>query len=281
MNSNIIERHEIKLSESHSKMIISGWGKDAYENSIVERMTYLSGDLKIKGYIAYPKDNSKQYPCIIWCRGGAGNKGAIDTFTARGIYGQLASWGYCVFASQYRGNAGSEGRDEVGGKDVNDILNLISLADEIPQADKSLWGIEGWSRGGMMAFLTLRNNQDFKCAVLVGAISNVEEYANSNFNLKNYYENLIGKEELGKELQKRSAINFVDELPKIPYLIIHGAEDVTVSSMQSIKLANKFNEYDIPHKLALPQHGDHFLRKNRKEVDKLRRDWYAKYLINK
>lgn len=95
----MIERHEIHLSETHSKMIISGWGKEAYENSVVERITYLSdlpadkaGGLKIKGYIAYPKDNSKQYPCIIWCRGGAGNKGAIDTFTARGIYGQLASW---------------------------------------------------------------------------------------------------------------------------------------------------------------------------------------------
>ncbi|MCK7516804.1 MAG: hypothetical protein MZV64_03330 [Ignavibacteriales bacterium] len=65
MNSNIIERHEIKLSETHSKMVISGWGKDAYENSIVERITYLSDlpadmsekacGLKIKGYLAYPK----------------------------------------------------------------------------------------------------------------------------------------------------------------------------------------------------------------------------------
>jgi len=77
---------------------------------------------------------------------------------------------------------------------------------------------------------------------------------------------------------KRSAINFVNELPKIPHLLIHGAEDETVSPIQSIELANKFNEYDIPHKLVLPQNGDHFLRKNRKEVDELRREWYEKYL---
>ena len=281
MTSNIIERHEIKLSETHSKMIISGWGKEAYENSVVERITYLSDGLKIKGYIAYPKDQSKKYPCLIWCRGGAGNKGAIDTFTARGIYGQLASWGYSVFASQYRGNAGSEGNDEVGSNDVNDILNLVPLADELPQANKYIWGIEGWSRGGMMTFLALRSNQNFKCAVLVGAISNVREYANTNTNLKTYYKNLIGKEKLEMELNKRSAINFVKELPKIPYLLIHGAEDGTVSPMQSIKLAYKFNEYDIPHKLVLPQNGDHFLRKNRKEVDELRREWYGRYLKQK
>lgn len=285
MSSNISERHEIHLSEIHSKMVISGWGKDAYYNSIVERITYLSdspddkaGSLKIKGYLAYPKDTSKKYPCLIWCRGGAGNKGAIDSFTARGIFGQLASWGYCVFASQYRGNAGSEGHDEVGGKDVNDILNLVPLANELPQANKSIWGIEGWSRGGTMALLTLRKNPNFKCAVLVGAISNVEEYANTNPKLKSYYENLIGKEKLEQELNKRSAINFVNELPKIPFLLIHGAEDVTVTPTQSIELANKFNEYDIPHRLVLPQNGDHFLRKNRKEVDELRREWYGKYL---
>ncbi|NWF88105.1 MAG: hypothetical protein HXY50_01445, partial [Ignavibacteriaceae bacterium] len=96
MSNKILERHNIHLSDTHSKMIISGWGEEAYENSTVERITYLSEGLKVKGYIAYPKNDSKKYPCIIWCRGGIGNNGAIDTFTARGIYGQLASWGYCV-----------------------------------------------------------------------------------------------------------------------------------------------------------------------------------------
>jgi dipeptidyl aminopeptidase/acylaminoacyl peptidase len=278
MNTKIIERHEMHFSETHTKMIISSWGKHAYENSIVERITYLSDGLKVKGYLAFPKDTSQKYPCVIWCRGGAGNKGAIDTFTARGIFGQLASWGYCVFASQYRGNAGREGHDEVGGSDVNDVLNLIRLADELPQADSTTWGIEGWSRGGMMAFLTLQQNHNFKCAVLVGAISNVEEYANTNSKLKSYYENLIGKEKLERELQNRSAIYFVNKLPKIPYLLLHGAEDETVSSMQSIELAHKFTKYYIPHKLVLPQNGGHFLRKNRKEVDELRREWYEKYL---
>ena len=81
-----------------------------------------------------------------------------------------------------------------------------------------------------------------------------------------------------QELKKRSAINFVNGLPKIPYLLVHGAEDETVSPNQSIKLSKKFNEYNIPHKLVLPQHGDHFLRKNRKEVDEMRKEWYERYL---
>ncbi len=103
----------------------------------------------------------KKFPCIIWNRGGYENKGAIDSFTARGMFGQIASWGYVVFASQYRGNAGGEGKEELGGSDVNDILNLIPLADELPFADKEKWGMEGWSRGGMMTFLTLKQNKKF------------------------------------------------------------------------------------------------------------------------
>ena len=73
----------------------------------------------------------------------------------------------------------------------------------------------------------------------------------------------------------------MNELPKIPYLLIHGAQDETVSSNQSIELAKKFNEFDIPHQLMLPENGDHFLRKNRKEVDELRKEWYEKFLTDK
>ena len=90
----IIEREIIKLSDSQLKMTASGWGSDVIEKTTVEKITYDSDlpaglsaakadGLKVKGYIAYPKDDSKKYPCIIWCRGGIGNAGAIDKFTAR------------------------------------------------------------------------------------------------------------------------------------------------------------------------------------------------------
>jgi dipeptidyl aminopeptidase/acylaminoacyl peptidase len=73
----------------------------------------------------------------------------------------------------------------------------------------------------------------------------------------------------------------VNELPKIPYLLIHGAEDETVPLQQFIELAKKFKEHEIPHKLVLPENGDRFLRKNRKEVDTHRKEWYEKYLKTK
>ena len=59
-DSKFIERDKIELNDSQIKMLISGWGNDVYEQTIVERITYLSDNLKVKGYIAYPCLTARQ-----------------------------------------------------------------------------------------------------------------------------------------------------------------------------------------------------------------------------
>jgi dipeptidyl aminopeptidase/acylaminoacyl peptidase len=202
----------------------------------------------------------------------------IDQFSARGMFGLIASWGYVVFASQYRGNSKSEGKDEIGGSDVNDILNMMTLADEFEFADKSKWGIEGWSRGGMMTYLTLLKNPNFKCAVLVGAISDFKNFVETSDKRISIYKNILGEKDFEKKLDERTILNSADKLPKIPYLILHGKSDETVLVEQSIRIAEKFNELKYDYRLELFEGGDHYLKKYRKEVDNLRKDWYKKYL---
>lgn len=277
-NDKIIEREKITLNSSQTKMIISGWGKEVIENSEVEKITYISDGLKVKGYIAYPKKINKKIPCIIWNRGGYKNKGAIDAFTARGMFGQIAAWGYYVFTSQYRGNAGGEGKEELGGGDINDILNLIPLADEFENTDKNNWGIEGWSRGGMMTFLALMKNQNFKCAVLSGAITNIKEYADQNPKTKEFYKKLWGEKEYEKKADDRTIITQAEKLPDIPYLLMHGGKDDTVPAMQSIEFAKKLEELNYTYRLIIFEGGDHFLKTNRKETGQLKKMWFEKYL---
>ena len=280
--SNIISREIIDLSEQQKKMIISGWGVDALEKSVVEKITYLSDGLKISGYIAYPNDNTQKYPCLVWCRGGIGNAGAIDRFTACGIFGQLASWGYCVFASQYRGNDGGEGHDDFGGDDLNDVLNLIPLADEIPQANKDVWGIEGWSRGGMMTYLTLTKTNIFKAAVVLGGIANLRCNSDESKFMRRLYEQTLGKyedTEFKSRCETRSIVNFADKLSKsTPLLIIHGNADERVLPHDSIDLSYKLLDLKIPYRLVMLEGGDHFLKSHRKEVDEMRKNWYEKLL---
>ncbi len=273
-----LERNIISLPQIQNNMLKSAWSTGAIDSVIVEQMSYLSDGLNVKGYIAYPKDISKKYPCIIFCRGGFADAGALDNFYAQGILGQIASWGYVVFETQYRGNVGGEGKDEFGGNDLNDVLNLIDLANELEFADKNIWGIEGWSRGGMMTYLTLTKNYNFKAAISIGGISDLSCTSNeSKFMdklLKHY-----GTELNEKLCYERSVINFTEKLSKTtPLLIIHGLKDNRVSPKQSLELSNNLLEYDIEHRLILLENGDHFLRNHKKEVDKFRKDWFNKYL---
>ncbi len=281
MSSNIIHREQITLNETQTKMAVSGWGGEVMNSSVVEKITYLSDDLKVKGYLAYPSEipSGKKLPLVIWNRGGYGDKGAIDRFTARGMFGQLAGWGYAVLASQYRGNDGGEGKDELGGNEVNDIINLFPIAEELGFIDTANAAVEGWSRGGMMTFILLKEKYDFKCAVLSGAISNLKELAESGQSAKEYYRENINKIDFDAELKRRSAITFTDKLPDIPYLIMHGGDDDMVPVEQSLELARKFSEEGKNYRLVIFEGGDHFLKSHRKEVDELRKFWFEKYLI--
>ena len=128
--------------------------RDILKSVQLHHITYLSDGLKVKGYLAAPKKGGR-LPCVIFNRGGNREFGALRSGRAAALLGRVANWGYVVVASQYRGNDGGEGREEFGGADVNDVLNLMPLLQSWPQADASRIGMYGWSRGGMMTYLAL------------------------------------------------------------------------------------------------------------------------------
>lgn len=279
----IIDREILRFSESQERMIKSGWGADAVDNAVVEKITYESDGLKVKGYLAYPKSEGL-FPSVVWCRGGFGNAGAIDRFTAQGVLGQIAGWGYCVFASQYRGNDGGEGSDEFGGGDLNDVLNLIPLANEVEKADPENWAIEGWSRGGMMTYLILTKSNLFKAAIVTGGIADLRCNSEQSSFMRKLYKSSFGSGGSGRfeELcYSRSIINFPEKLADTPLLLIHGADDERVLPNDSLELAEKLLELKKRFRLVIIEEGDHFLKKHKKEVDGLRKNWFDKYLKNK
>jgi dipeptidyl aminopeptidase/acylaminoacyl peptidase len=282
MSSRILKRRELDLSPEQIKMIKSGWSNDAVDKTTVEKIIYDSGGLKVSGYIAYPKDKTKKFPSIIWCRGGLGELGIIDEFNAQGILGTLASWGYVVFATQYRGNDGSEGHDEFGGSDIEDVLNLIPLAKEIPNADEHTWGIEGWSRGGMMTYLALMKTNIFKAAITIGGVADLRcDKKRSKFVTK-LVERNYGKitDEAYRELcESRTIINQAEKINKeTPILLIHGVSDDRVPVDDSIELTKRLIKFKSNIRLVLLEEGTHFLRNHKNELNWLRKNWFDKYL---
>jgi dipeptidyl aminopeptidase/acylaminoacyl peptidase len=59
---------------------------------------------------------------------------------------------------------------------------------------------------------------------------------------------------------------------------MHGQSDETVPVEQTIEMAKKMDELNIPYRLQLFEKGDHYLKKHRKEVDEMRKMWFDKYL---
>jgi len=255
-----------------------------YIDSIdIYSITYLSDGLKIKGLMVKPKKKSK-YPCIIYNRGGNREFGSLKIAHGALTLGQIAKEGYVVIASQYRGNGGSEGQEEFGGNDVNDITILPEVLKEIEGADTSRIGMYGWSRGGMMTYIALTKTMDIKAAVVGGAVSdNFQKIKDRPEMESRVLAELIPNYAKNKdvELEKRSAIRWADKFPKnVPILMLHGNADWRVKPEQSLHLALKFEENRIPYRLIMFEGGDHGISEHSKEVNQQVLDWFDKYLKN-
>lgn len=261
----------------------TGWKEEyKYLDDInVYGIAYMSDGLRVTGLMASPKKEGK-YPCVIYNRGGNRNFGALVVAHGAMTLGKIAKEGYVVIASQYRGVAGGEGMEEFGGKDVNDVLNLIDVLDEVENADTDNIGMYGWSRGGMMTYIALTQTDRIKAAIAGGAVSDMTIIDRKEME-DNVYAELIPNyaENKESELKKRSAIYLIDQFPKdVPILLLHGNADWRVKSTNSLKLALEFEEHRIPYRLKIYEGGDHGITEHREEVDAEVLAWLDKYLKN-
>jgi len=245
-----------------------------------ERILYLSDGLKVTGFLVSPKKPGI-YPGIIYNRGGNKEFGKITSRKVAFILARVASWGYVVAGSQYRGNDGGEGNEEFGGKDVDDVLNLIPLLQNSDKVDSSKLGIYGWSRGGMMTYLALQKTSVFKAAVVGGGLSDLTMMMSSRPDMEEVYYDVIPGYAKHKtaSLDARSAIKNVDKIPKTtPILMLHGTADWRVVPQMALDLASSFQKSAIPYRLILFEGGDHGLSEHTLEVDQQVKAWFNRYV---
>ncbi len=135
------ERCRFTTFEEQSAFTRRFYSKDEFERAknspSIEclRIQYISDGLKVAGLVVKPRNGqAPRYPVIVYNRGGLLDIGKLDTPNILDFY-ELASQGFVILASQYRGNDGGEGREEFGGTDVDDVTNLLSIAATLPYAD--------------------------------------------------------------------------------------------------------------------------------------------------
>lgn len=212
---------------------------DECESTRSWRIRYQSDDCDVVGYLSIPEKciaDRVPYSCIIYNRGGNQN---LDYNTVQQIAGYAAGLNSVVFASDYRGTLSSTGEDEFGGNDLHDVLKLIDFCELFPFVDMDrlyMWGV---SRGGMMTYMSIRQDDRIDKAFVTSGTANLFTcYEYREDMRERVLEKLIGgsPDELPEEYKKRSAVFWADEF-KCPVLFFHSKQDPRVSYAEAVELA--------------------------------------------
>lgn len=239
----------------------------------IASIAYRSDGLRIAGYILSPARVDRKLPAMIYNRGGNRHFSAIGDRTLSFLEA-FARSGYVVLASQYRGGPGSEGRDERGGADVNDVLNLVKLASSLDRVDGERLFMYGQSRGGMMTYIALRGRRDIRAAVVAAGVSDVRMSLRDRPDLRPLIRRLSGVDE--RSLSERSAVDWADEID-VPLLLMHGDLDRKVSIEQSRTMAAKLKAAGKRVKLEVFPGENHGFTGSRDEVRRSAIAWFERH----
>lgn len=234
------------------------------------RFFYQSDDLKIEAFISAPIDllGKKKSPCLIYNHGGNREYGALENVETTFYAYQFHT--ICV-ATNYRGCGSSQGTDAFGGDDVRDVLHLIDLCQKFDYVDKDQINMFGVSRGGMMTYEALREDQRIHKAVVVAGVADCSMSYEERFDMQPLLKELIGgtPKQLPEEYEKRSAVAWADQI-NTPLLIFHTTGDDKVSVKQVDKLVEQLKKYQKDYEYVTFDsnvHGD--LRNT--DVEKIRK----------
>lgn len=245
-------------------------------------LTYSSAGLAIKAYLALPPATGGAMPAIVFNAGGTGERGALTATSAAATIGLYAAWGYVAFASQYRGRGGSEGKEEWGAGDVDDVMNALPMICSWNYVDTDRLGIIGGSRGGMMAYQMVARTDIFKAAVTFGAPADFTNLAPDSYILQTVHKFINSHDNLEAELFQRSAAKWADKFCKTtPLLILHGSGDRRVDAAHSYTLGLALQQSHHPYKLIMYDNADHVLAGRREESNADIRWWIDHYVKNR
>ncbi|WP_199613633.1 alpha/beta hydrolase family protein [Paenibacillus alkalitolerans] len=248
------------------------------EQAVAYRIEYLSDGYKVVGFIIKQREINGKTPLLIYNRGGAEERGLIN-HNVLIFLSYFVRKGFVVLTTQYRGNDGGEGQDRWGGDDINDVLNLMRVAEKLDYVDMSKKVMLGQSRGGLMTYLALKKKAELNAAVVINGPSNmIDLYYQREEVMKEILDRLVGDPVRDKkEYTERSAIYWAEEI-NVPVLIIHGEKDLMVPVSQAREMIKKLEEYKKKYRYLELSGTGHFVKDRWEELRKEIIEFFNDYI---
>ena len=267
----------------HMKRLFPRQTYDRYagrETVRAERIEYLSDGLRIKSVLVRPSKVTKPLPIILFAHGGVAKWGKITFFEILEFH-RLAEQGYIVVASTFRGEGGSEGKPNLGAGDRADLLNMMKMVQELPEADAEKVGLWGFSRGGGLGYRVLAATDAIDAAFFVGArADHLNSKRRAEFD-EFVYPDVVESYAADKDaaLTSLSPLFWPEKLStKTPVYLLHGTADQRVEAWNSIAMARKLDALNRPYELLLINGGSHTLIEHQFRVRQEMDRWFAKHL---
>lgn len=255
------------------------WVTTRSEMVNVYQITYTSNGHSVIGFLAEPKEPGT-YPCIIVNRGGSKELGIWTPEKVLASLSHYAHKGYVVVTTQYSGCGGSEGKEEWGGSDVQDVLIFRELLQNHPSADAERIGMIGYSRGGMMTYRALAEVDWIKAAISRAGVSNVYRSHELRPEMNGWHADMFDITS-DEEMQKRSAVCWPEKFCKTtPLLLIHGTADASVSVLDTLELGTKLYEQKVPFRMHILEGADHFITEHKRFESDAVDKWFERFLKN-
>jgi dipeptidyl aminopeptidase/acylaminoacyl peptidase len=222
----------VQYTETNGTIVERERLPDPAEGIWLEKLTYFSQGLKVKGYLCAPV-SAGPLPGLVYCRGGIRSVGMVRV--PRIV--TLARRGYAIFAPFYRGNDGGEGREDFGGEDRYDLFNGIRLLSSLPETNSDPIPLIGFSRGAIMALLAAKECDCVGPVVVWGGVSDLLLTYEERVDLRRMLKRVVGHPRKDEEAYRsRSPICWADQIGS-PVLIIHGSDDEHVGVEHAHRLA--------------------------------------------
>jgi len=242
-----------------------------------QKLSYASDGLKVIAYVYKPRQTEgKQFPAIVFNRGSGPAGDSAPLLIS--MFHRLASSGFVILAPQYRGSDGGEGRDEIGGADMDDVRNAVLLAKSLGCVDMKNLFLYGESRGGMMTYQAIRDGLPVNAAAVFGAFTDLEIMNRSPYVQKVIPQTWPDYETHKDEIIRRRSAKYWPERLSVPLLIMNGGADEQVDPGQPLQLAEQLQHLGKTYELIIYASDNHFLEKNRYDRDRRVVAWFESYL---